>query len=280
MRNVSESMAGRAAVLQLWPMSASETPKVNPLRGGYPEVLARPAAASLWYSSYLQTYLERDVRAISAVHDLSAFRRFMALMAARHGQVLNKSALAAPVGMSVPGISRWLDILEATAQILIVPPFFENLGKRLIKSPKVYVADSGLACHLLGIQTEQELRKSPFLGTVFEGFVATEIVKAQLHAGRRREIYFFRDEQGLDVDFLVPHKGGVRLIEAKASATVTPAMAAPMQRLAAAWTAQQRRGRVGMLLVHQPRRGHESSAVVSPGVAAVPWPRLATILEA
>jgi predicted AAA+ superfamily ATPase len=280
MRNVSESMAGRAAVLQLWPMSAGETPKVNPLRGGFPEVLARPGAASLWYSSYLQTYLERDVRSISAVQDLSAFRRFMALVAARHGQVLNKSDLAAPLGMSVPGVSRWLDILEATGQILIVPPFFENLGKRLIKSPRVYVADSGLACHLLGIDTARELRKSPFLGAVFEGFVAAEIVKAQLHAGRRREIYFFRDEQGLEVDFLVPHEGGVRLIEAKASATVTPAMTVPMQRLAAAWRKHEQRGRIDMLLVHQPRRGPERSAVVSPGVEAISWPQLAKTIKA
>jgi predicted AAA+ superfamily ATPase len=279
MRNVSESMAGRAAVLQLWPMSAGETAKVNPLRGGYPEVLARPGSAALWYASYLQTYLERDVRSISAVHDLSAFRRFMALVAARHGQVLNKSDLAAPLGMSVPGISRWLDILEATGQILLVPPFFENLGKRLIKSPKLYVADSGMACHLLGIETARELQKSPFLGTLFEGFIAAEIVKAQLHAGRRREIYFFRDEQGLEVDFLVPHDGGVRLIEAKASATVTPAMAVPMQRLAAAWRKRKSRHSIELLLVHQPRRVPEPSSAVSPGVRAIPWPRLAETIS-
>jgi hypothetical protein len=151
-------------------MSVRETPKVSLLRGGYPEVLARPRAASLWFSSYLQTYLERDVRSISAVHDLATFRRFLALLASRHGQVLNKSDLAAALGMSVPGIGRWLDILEATLQVLIVPPFFENLGKRLIKSPKIYVADSGLACHLLGIETDAELRKSPFVGLLFEGF--------------------------------------------------------------------------------------------------------------
>jgi predicted AAA+ superfamily ATPase len=168
MRNVSESMAGRAAVLQLLPMSTQETPKVGILRGGFPEVLARPRAAATWFSSYLQTYLERDVRSISAIQDLATFRRFLSLVATRHGQVLNKSDLAAPLGMSVPGIGRWIDILEATAQILIVPPWFENLGKRLIKSPKLYIADSGLACHLLGIETEAELEKSPFLGPIFE----------------------------------------------------------------------------------------------------------------
>ena len=236
MRRVTESMAGRAAVLQLLPMSVRETPRVSLLRGGFPEVLARPAAARLWFSSYLQTYLERDVRAISAVQEPATFRRFIALVASRHGQVLNKSDLAAPLGMSVPGIGRWLDILEATAQIFLVPPYFENLGRRLIKSPKLYVADSGLACHLLGIETEAELEKSPFLGALFEGFVAGEIVKAQLNAGRRRELYYFRDQQGLEVDFVVPGKGGaLRLVEAKAARTVTPGDARPMQQLAAAW---------------------------------------------
>ena len=133
------------------------------------------------------------------------------------------------MGMSVPSVGRWLDILEATAQILIVPPFFEDFGKRLIKAPKVYLADSGLTCHLLGIATEAELDKSPFLGVLFEGFLAAEIVKGQITAGRRRELYYFRNQQGLEVDLVVPARdGGVRLAEAQASATVTPGMAEPM----------------------------------------------------
>ena len=273
MRNVTESMAGRAAVLQLLPMSVRESPKVSLLRGGFPEVLARPAAAALWFSSYLQTYLERDVRSISAVQEPAMFRRFFALVASRHGQVLNKSDLAAPLGMSVPGIGHWLDILEATAQIFLVPPYFENFGKRLIKSPKVYIADSGLACHLLGIETEVELEKSPFLGALFEGFIAGEIVKAQLNAGRRRELYYFRDQQGLEVDFVVPGKGGsLRLIEAKASRTVTPGDAGPMQRLAAAWSHQPgARGRVEQVLVHRPARAGVASRAVAAGVEAWPW---------
>jgi predicted AAA+ superfamily ATPase len=190
----------------LLPMSVRETPKVSLLRGGFPEVLARPAAAALWFSSYLQTYLERDVRSISAVQEPAMFRRFLGLVASRHGQVLNKTDLAAPLGMSVPGIARWLDILEATGQILIVPPYFENVGKRLIKSPKVYVADSGLACHLLGVDTDVELDKSPFLGALFEAS-SPGIVKAQLNAGRRRGLYYSRPA-GLEVDFVMPGKGG------------------------------------------------------------------------
>ena len=273
MRHVTESMAGRAAVLQLLPMSARETPKVSLLRGGFPEVLARPAAAGLWFSSYLQTYLERDVRSISAVQDPATFRRFIALIASRHGQMLNKSDLAAPLGMSVPGIGRWLDILEATAQIFLVPPYFENFGKRLIKSPKVYIADSGLACHLLGIETAAELDKSPFLGALFEGFIAGEIVKAQLNAGHRRELYYFRDQQGLEVDFVIPGPGGsVRFVEVKAARTVTPGDAASMQRLAAAW--KKRPGpkrRVTQVLVHRPPRSGTISRALAPGAQALSW---------
>jgi uncharacterized protein len=273
MRNITESMAGRAAVLQLLPLSVRESPKVSLLRGGFPEVLARPAAASLWYNSYIQTYLERDVRSISAIHDLVTFRRFFALLASRHGQVLNRADIAAPLGLSIPSIGRWLDILEATAQILIVPPYFENLGKRIIKSPRIYIADSGLACHLLGIQSTAELEKSPFLGALFEGFIAAEIAKYQLNAGQRRELYFFRDQQGLEVDFVLPKRnGGQRLIETKAARTVFPRDAAPMQRLAQAWTNRPgASGSIEQMIVHRPPRIGSGSLALAPGVRALSW---------
>jgi hypothetical protein len=271
MRNVTESMAGRAAILQLLPFSAAETTKATLLRGGYPEVLARPQATSLWFSSYLQTYLERDVRGITAVQDLAMFRRFLALLATRHGQILNKSDIAAPLGMSVPSVGRWLDILEATAQIIVVQPFFENLGKRIIKSPRIYFSDSGLACHLLGIETDAELEKSPFLGAIFEGFIAAEIVKAQANAGKRREIYYFRDQQGLEVDFIVPGKNAsVTLIETKASKTVQSQMALPMQALAKAWAQQPQKGGIRQLLVSRATSGMHSRAI-APGVEMVSW---------
>lgn len=273
MQGVTESMAGRAAVLRLLPFSTRETPKVSLLRGAYPEVVARPAAARLWFSSYLQTYLERDVRAVTAVRDLATFRRFLALVASRHGQVMNKTALAAPLGVSVPTITQWLAVLETTAQVLIVPPFYENLGKRLTKSPKLFIADSGLACHLLGIDSQAEFAKSPFAGPLFEGFVASEIAKCQVNAGRRQELYYFRDEQGLEVDFLVPGRAGeIRLIECKASRTVTPSDAAPMRKLAEALL-RKRRGRVSMRLdlVHQTPKAGASTSAVAPGVRASPW---------
>jgi hypothetical protein len=275
MQGVSESMAGRAAVMQLYPLSARETSRVTLLGGGYPEALARPKAARLWFASYVQTYLERDVRAVTAVRDLATFRRFLALVASRHGQILNKTDLAAPLGVSVPTITQWLGVLETTAQVLVVPPFYENLGKRLVKSPKLYLADSGLACHLLGITTVAELARSPFAGAVFEGFIASEIVKAQVNAGRRREIYHFRDEQGLEVDFVMPGRGGgLTLVECKHSRTVTPAMAAPMRRLADS-VRRQRGADTGLdlFLVHEAARNAPHTEAVAPGVRALPWRR-------
>jgi predicted AAA+ superfamily ATPase len=273
MRHVTESMAGRAAVLHLWPLSAAETPKVTLLAGGYPEVLARPSAASLWFSSYVRTFLERDVRSITMVQDLAQFRRFLGVLATRHGQILNKSDIAAPLGMSVPGIGRWLDILEATGQVLIVPPWYENAGKRLLKAPKVYVADSGLACHLLGIENADELARSPFRGALFEGLIASEIAKAQENAGLRREIYYFRDKSGLEVDFVLPAPGGrTRLVEAKASATVKPEMAASLRRLAdALFRHAPERGEPEMFLVHERSRSTAETRAVAPGVVALPW---------
>lgn len=273
MQKVSESMAGRAAVLQLRPLSTQESPKVSLFLGGYPEAVARPGAAGQWFNSYVQTYLERDVRAVTAVKDLATFRRFLALVASRHGQILNKTDFAAPLGVSVPTITQWLGVLETTAQILLVPPFYENLGKRLIKSPKVYLADSGLACHLLGIDSARELTRSPFLGPLFEGFVASEIVKAQINRGQRPEIYYFRDEQGLEVDFLVPGRhGAVMLVECKAVRTPAPAMAVPMQRLGQALKKKRPRGgAVEMYLVHQPSIAATATTAVAPGVKAMAW---------
>lgn len=238
-------------------------------------MIARPAAAALWFSSYLQTYLERDVRAVTAVRDLATFRRFLALVASRHGSILNRSDLAAPLGVSVPTITQWLGVLETTAQILIVPPFYENLGKRLVKSPRVYVADSGLACHLLGIETAAELAKSPFLGALFEGFVASEIAKHQTSRGGRRELYYFRDEQGLDVDFVVPRKGGgLTLVECKAGRSVVPSMASPLERLRTAVRKKRPRSTVRAFLVHQGSPAAMQSRALLPGTSAIPWNEL------
>ena len=264
MHGVTESMAGRAAILQLWPFSLEEDPRVSWFKGGFPEALARPRGAALWFQSYIQTYLERDVRGLTAVRDLATFRRFLSLLASRSGQIVNKTDIAAPLGVSVPTVGQWLSILEVTAQVLVVPPYFENFGKRLIKSPKVYFSDPGLLCHLLGIDSPTALSRSPFAGAVFEGFVASEIAKAQLNRGRRRELYFFRDEQGLEVDFVVP-AGPARLtlLEAKATRTLRPEMGAPLERLARA----VRRYKTDAVVIGLASR-EEGFSALRPGVRA------------
>jgi predicted AAA+ superfamily ATPase len=275
MQGISESMAGRAAILQLLPFSIVESARANMLHGGFPEVLARPKSRALWFASYLQTYLERDVRAITNVRDLVNFRRFLALLASRHGQILNKTDLAAPLGVSVPTISEWLHVLEITSQVILVPPYFENLGKRLIKSPKIYWGDSGFACYLLGIASETELQRSPFLGQLFEGFVAAEILKSQVNRGARKELYYFRDQQALEVDFLIPRPNAeLWLIECKSGKTVQPAMAAPL--LALRRKLENRSTR--MIVVHGKSRSAQITRAVASGVEALDLARFVSEL--
>ena len=276
MKGATESMAGRAAVFHLLTLSVLEAPKVSLLNGGFPEVLAHPSVSQTWFRSYIQTYLERDVRAISSIRDLATFRRFLSLLASRCGQILNRTDLAAPLGVTVPTISEWLNILEITSQIILVPPFYENFGKRLIKSPKLYFCDSGLVCHLLGIESENMLNRSTFLGAVFEGFVASEIIKLQMNSGRSRQLYYFRDQQGLEVDFLVPwgdHK--LILLEAKASRTVWPEIAESLSRLSKVVSNYD----VDRFLIYRPSKGKESISALRPGIKALSIEKLLSALS-
>jgi hypothetical protein len=266
-QHVSESMAKRAAILQLLPFSLAETDRATLLRGGYPEVLARPRARGLWFSSYIQTCVERDVRSVINIRDLATFRRFLALLASRHGQILNRTDLATPLGVSVPTVGDWLGVLEITGQIILAPPYFENFGKRLIKSPKVYIGDPGLACYLLGINTQAELDRSPFLGALFEGYVAAEILKSQANQGRRKELYHFRDQQGLEVDFLFPSgHGGLWMVECKASRTVKPSMAGPLATLR---RSMSENAPVRSAVVHRPSTSAAPTRALAPGVEAL-----------
>jgi predicted AAA+ superfamily ATPase len=182
-----------------------------------------------------------------------------------------KNDLAASLGASGPTIAQWLTILETTGLLALIPPYFENFGKRLVKSPKIYWLDSGLTCHLLGIQTHNELERSPFLGSLWEGYVASEILKTQVNRGDRKQLYYFRDEQGLDVDFLVPAGSArVHLVEAKATRTPLPAMAAPMKSLAKAMKDKVK----SAWLVHRPAKTPAPTRALSPGVSAVTIPEL------
>lgn len=262
MEGVAESMTGRAAVFQLLPLSSTELGKWDLLRGGFPEVWLRPRSAQIWFRSYIETYIERDVRAVIAVRDLSTFRTFLALVASRNGQMLNKTDLAAPLGISVPTVTQWLSVLETTGLLIVVRPYFENFGKRLVKTPKIFLADTGLLCYLLGLESRNALERSPFIGAVFEAFVAQEIVKHQIHRGHRRELYYFRDEQGLEVDFIVPRAASLDLIETKWSKTPSPSDARQIQALLRTNPSKQCRG-------YAVYRDRGAGNVLVPGVKAV-----------
>jgi hypothetical protein len=180
---------------------------------------------------------------------------------------LNKTDLAAPLGVSVPTAGDWLHVLEITGQAILVPPYFENFGKRLLKSPKVYLGDSDLACYLLGITTPAELERSPFLGALFEGYVAAEILKNQVNHGRRKELYHFRDQRGLEVDLLFPSgHGGLWMVECKASKTVQPAMARPLESLHRSMGDRQP---VRLAVVHRASTTAPPSRGLAPGMEAL-----------
>lgn len=252
------------------PLSFRERRRWDLLTGGFPEVVQRPGQSAVWFSSYLQTYLERDVRSLLSVRDLTTFRWFLSLLAARHGETLNKTDLAAPLGVSIPTIGHWLNVLEITGHILVVPPFYRNFSKRLVKSPKIYWIDPGLTCFLLGLETRRQLELSPFLGALFEGFIASEIVKNQTQRGRRKELYYFRDERGLEVDFVVPSPGGaLTLVEAKTTHTPQPSLAAGLTNLLNAAHKELKGHVVQGVLVYRRGDAAPRTQALAPGIKAL-----------
>lgn len=183
--------------------------------GGYPELHSRGLGAERFYGDYLATYLERDVRSILGVRSLRDFDRFMRLCAARTGQLVSYSSLATDLGVSPNTVKSWLSVLNASNVVFLLEPYFENLGKRIVKTPKLYFLDTGLCSYLLGARTSEDLVRSPMLGAIFETHVLGQIVRHFANQGRRREIYFYRYHHGREVDFLIPSAGRFALIECK-----------------------------------------------------------------
>lgn len=227
MKAVSDSLAGRSAFLELETLSFEEIAEHHPypeqvahlmhavVRGGYPDLWRDPSIdANLFYRGYLATYLERDVRQILNVGSLRDFERFIRACAARSGQLLDKAGLARDVGVSAKAINDWLSVMEASNQIHLLEPYFENIGKRLIKSPKLYFSDTGMLCYLLGLD-EESLPKSAHLGMVWETAVYAQIRKSLAARGGRASVWFYRDAQQHEVDFLVAEGNELQLVEAK-----------------------------------------------------------------
>ncbi len=252
MEKVTESLAGRAAMLRLLPISrreAEERPQLSLpweskrgsstkkaqafqelwegfLRGGYPELVAQPRRdISLWHASYAQTYLERDVRTLRQVGDLSQFQNFLRVLAARSAQLLNLTDVARDLGVAVNTTKAWLSVLEATYQVIVLRPYFANVGKRLVKTPKVYFTDVGTLCYLTGLKDSEHAASGPMGGAIMETAVLSEIVKAFVHRGIDPQVYFWRTIAGTEVDIVVDTGGKLVPIEVQLSATPRPAMA-------------------------------------------------------
>jgi predicted AAA+ superfamily ATPase len=239
--SVAQSLAGRAALLELLPLSAAELRRGKWLgknlsevmfRGGYPAPYQRAERHRDWLADYVRTYVERDVRQVLAVGDLLAFQTFLRIAATRTGQLVNLSQLGADAGVTHNTAKSWLGILEASYIVTRVAPFFRNVGKRLVKTPKLHFLDSGLVCYLLGIRTAQELEAHPLRGAIFESWVVSEACKLLRNRNAHGTLAFFRDAHGLEVDLLVERGRDILAIEAKSGQTVAVDVLAPLDALA------------------------------------------------
>lgn len=232
MNTISQSLAGRVALLSLYPFALTELIDAkkapNSLHeavylGGYPGVFAPGMDRTLWFGSYISAYLERDVRSLSHVGDLSAFDRFLRLCAGHTGQLLNLTSLGNDCGISHNTAERWISILETGFIATRVQPYFFNTRKRLVKSPKLYFLDTGLAAYLLGIRSEEELMHHPLFGALMETYVMTEYLKFNANEGARRPVYFYRDHAGREIDGVVETGGGnLSMWEIKSGMTAHP----------------------------------------------------------
>jgi len=226
---ISQSLAGRVAILTLLPLSIEELDNASLLAekvenvmftGGYPRIFDEKASPGKWYSNYIRTYLERDVRNLKNIENLSQFQHFIALCAGRIGQVLNLTSLGNDCGITTNTVISWLSLLECSYIIFRLQPHYKNFSKRLIKSPKLYFYDTGLACSLLEITSESQLHAHYMRGNLFESFVLSELMKHQFNIDRRPNIYFWRDSQGHEIDGVIEQGLELTALEIKAGKTI------------------------------------------------------------
>lgn len=228
---ISQSLAGRVAILHLLPFSYEEIENNGShfqnfhelvFKGFYPRLYDHEISPLDFYPNYIQTYVERDVRLLQNIQDLSQFVRFLKLCAGRTGQLLNLSSLANDVGVSVNTAKAWVSVLEASYVIFLLRPHHVNFNKRIVKMPKLYFYDTGLACSLLDLQSAEQLKSHYLLGGLFETFVLSELIKYRLHRGLRNNCYFWRDHKGKEIDCLMDHGSHLTPVEIKAAGTYTP----------------------------------------------------------
>jgi len=277
LQSVSQSLAGRTAVLHLLPLAHSEVCrfKQHPddldgtmLAGGYPCIFEERHTPSRWLSSYVDTYIERDVRTITNIGDLTTFQRFVELCAGRTAQLLNLSTLATDAGISQPTARAWLSVLETSFITFRLPPFFANIRKRLVKMPKLHFYDTGLVCWLLGIHTADQFRNHPLRGFIFESWVVSEVIKHRANNGQYRGVFFFRDRHGLEADVIVDHGDRYDIAEAKAGQTASPDMLRPIRQIG---ELLEKLRPVDACVVYGGSSGQKNTAI-----SLVPWDKLHT----
>lgn len=227
---ISQTLAGRVAILNLLPFSYNEIKdsvrdNENSLllfKGFFPPIYDRNLNPADWYQNYIQTYVERDVRLVKNITDLNTFNKFIKMCAGRIGQLLNLSSLSNEVGISVNTVNSWLSLLEASFVIFRTYPYYKNFNKRLVKMPKIYFYDVGLASNLLGIKNENQISTHYSFGALFENFVMLEILKHFYNNGIKQDIYFWRDKLGREIDCILENTGRIKAIEIKAGKTIIP----------------------------------------------------------
>lgn len=235
LKKVTESLAGRIGLLTLLPFQYSEVPaelrEQSFFQGSFPEMVTRKYEYwREWYAAYIDTYIQKDLRQLSNIGDLHDFTRFLSLLASRTAQLLNLSNYARDLGVSVSTIKRWLSILEASYIIFLLPPFYQNFGKRIVKSPKLYFYDVGIVSYLTGISTREMFENGPMAGSIFENYIIAEIMKKELHQDSKAQFYFLRTSHGDEIDLIVDRKQSHEFIEIKNSHTFRPQMARTLKK--------------------------------------------------
>jgi hypothetical protein len=228
---ISQSLAGRTAVLELLPFALSEIGQYNRprlttyeliLQGFYPRLHEYRLRPSRFYSSYLATYIERDIRALVNLKDLTQFNEFLRLLAGRVGQLINHTSLANDIGVSSTTVKNWISVLKASFMLFELPPWFRNIRKRLVKSPKLYFTDVGLAAWLLGLETAQQVQRDPLRGALYENLLVIETYKRMLNQGIQPQLHFYRDSHGNEVDLLISRGRQFAAVEIKSAQTFQP----------------------------------------------------------
>ena len=229
LENISQTLAGRAAILKLLPFSISElqTEKLIPdsyeqliFKGMYPGIYDRDIDPEFFYPSYISTYIERDVRQIKNIENLNSFSNFLQLCAGRTGQVVNLNSLATDAGISPNTAKSWLSILEASFIIYFLQPYYENFNKRIIKSPKLYFYDTGLACSLLGISSPNQVKTFHSKGALFENLIITDLIKSKLHKGENPKFYYWQNKTRQEIDLIIDKPAGPVAYEIKSGMTM------------------------------------------------------------